>query len=258
MNRKDANLVLRGRIVTLRNNGLSIRAIARDVGVSPTTVLLWIRRWEESGNLNDLPRPGGPRKTTPAEDDAIVRAAREQPLTNAMVIREDLGLEVSSMTVRRRLHAAGIHHRTPATKELLTERHKAGRYESCNIVKVVRSSHVTCNIWGWVCLHGMGDVFRIEGRFTAEWFARQDNLLVLEWPSKGTDMNVIEHVWAHMVNTWKMEHERTTPQLMAHINAQPVSHYASSLLRRNRMRHLRITCILSHISGEVAQSIPSS
>lgn len=109
----------------------------------------------------------------------------------------------------------------------------------------------------------MGDVFRIEGRFTAakyvellqtsfmpslreknfpfpagpilfmhdrcpihtarvvqEWFDGQDNLHLLEWPSKGADMNVIEHVWAQMVNTWKMQHERTTQQLMTHINAQ--------------------------------------
>lgn len=126
-----------------------------------------------------------------------------------------------------------------------------------------QSGHVTCNVWGWVALHGMGDVFRIEGRFTAakyielletsflpslrernfpfpegpilfihdrcpihtarvvqEWFGRQDNIQLLDWPSKGADMNVIEHVWAQMVNTWKMEQERTSEQLMNHISAQ--------------------------------------
>ncbi|XP_066941089.1 uncharacterized protein [Macrobrachium rosenbergii] len=145
MNRRDRNLVLRrGGITTLRDNGLSIRAIARDAGVSLTSVQMWIR-WEESGNLNDLPRPEGPRKTTPAENDAIVRAAREQPLTNAEVIREDLGLEVSSMTGRRRLHAAGIHHTTSATKELLTERHKAGRLDF-----VQRHADRAMDFWGRV------------------------------------------------------------------------------------------------------------
>lgn len=92
-----------------------------------------------------LARPGGPRKTTPAEDDAIARAAREQPLTNAEVIREDLGLEVSSMTVRRRLHGAGIHHRTPAKKELLTERHKAGRLQFAQ-----RHAAMGMDFWGRV------------------------------------------------------------------------------------------------------------
>ncbi|XP_066965864.1 uncharacterized protein [Macrobrachium rosenbergii] len=118
MNRRDRNLVLRGRIITLRYNGLLIRAITRD-GVSPTTVQMWIRRWEESGNLNDLPRPGGPRKTTPAEDDAIVRAAREQPLTNAEVIREDLGLGVSSMTARRRLPRCSVSSQNSSDKGAL-------------------------------------------------------------------------------------------------------------------------------------------
>lgn len=125
-----------------------------------------------------------------------------------------------------------------------------------------RSGHVTCNVWGWVSKHGVGDVFKIEGRFTAakyievlqecflpslrerdypflagpilfiqdrcpvhtanvvrQWFDRQDNLQLLDWPSKGADMNVIEHVWAHMVNTWEMGEERTSNELMAHVTA---------------------------------------
>lgn len=92
-----------------------------------------------------LGRPGSPRKTTPAEDDAIVNAAREQPLTNAEVIRHDLRLEVSSTTVRRRFDAARIHHRTPAMKELLTERHKAGRLEFAQ-----RHANKGMDFWGRV------------------------------------------------------------------------------------------------------------
>lgn len=134
------------------------------------------------------------------------------------------------------------------------------RYDRRNIVEVARSGHVTCNVWGWVSLHGAGDVFQIEGRFTAEkyvemlqesflpslreknfpfppgpilfiqdkcpvhtariarrWFDDQENVQLLELPSKGADMNVIEHVWAQMVNTWDMADERNTQQLMAHV-----------------------------------------
>ncbi|KAG7170722.1 hypothetical protein Hamer_G013553 [Homarus americanus] len=35
-----------------------------------------------------------------------------------------------------------------------------------NISEEARLGHITCNIWGWVTLHGLGDVFIIEGRFT--------------------------------------------------------------------------------------------
>ena len=100
-------------------------------------------------------------------------------------------------------------------------------------------------------MHGMGDVVKIEGRFTAEkyvdllenfllfsiregnvhahsgpiilvqdrspiymarivkeCFAGQDDLVLLEWPSKGCDLNPIEHVWAYMVNGCKIVSEK--------------------------------------------------
>lgn len=136
-------------------------------------------------------------------------------------------------------------------------------YDRRNILEVATSGHVTCNVWGWICQHGMGDVFRIEGRFTANkyieileecflpslrerdypfpqgpilfihdkcpihtanvvrrWFQRQDNFELLDWPSKGADMNVIENVWAQMVNTWEMENERDPNALWAHVQRQ--------------------------------------
>ena len=119
------------------------------------------------------------------------------------------------------------------------------------------------NVWGWICLHGMGDMTRIEGRFTAvkyteilqdfflpslqqqnypfppgpvifmhdrcpihtarivqEWFRGREDLQLLDWPSKGADMNPIENIWANMVNCWEPERERTPHQLMDHTRAQ--------------------------------------
>lgn len=42
-------------------------------------------------------------------------------------MREQLGLEVSHRTIRRRLHESGIHHHVPATKGRLEERHVRDR-----------------------------------------------------------------------------------------------------------------------------------
>ena len=135
----------------------------------------------------------------------------EDPLTNAVAIKEELNLEVTAQTVRNRLHKAGIHHRSPAIKQKLEERHRAARlefarqyvdvgldfwgrviftdektfasnthgqlhcwgsnnskYERRNIYEVARSGHITCNVWGWIHLHGIGEVAEIEGRFTSE------------------------------------------------------------------------------------------
>ena len=137
------------------------------------------------------------------------------------------------------------------------------RYDTHNIYEEARSGHVTCNVWGWISMHGMGDVTRIQGRFTAatyidilenfflpslhaknfpfppgpiifvqdrcpvhtaravrEWFSGQNNVQLLELPSKGCDCNPIEHIWANMVNNWEDELERTGEQLMAHTQRQ--------------------------------------
>jgi len=54
-------------------------------------------------------------------------------------------------------------------------------------------------------------------RVVQEWFATQNILQPLDWPSKGCDCNPIEHVWANMVNTWDPAMERTSHQLMEHV-----------------------------------------
>ena len=112
-------------------------------------------------------------------------------------------------------------------------------------------------------VHGVGDVFRIEGRFNTEkylellqnsflpslrarnhpfppgpiifvqdrcpvhtarlvqdWFARQDQLKLLEWPSRGCDCNPIEHLWATIANSWNQEGERNPDELLDHINRE--------------------------------------
>jgi transposase len=43
----------------------SNQQIAREVGCSDRTVRTWRRRWVESKNLDDLPRPGAPRRFSP-------------------------------------------------------------------------------------------------------------------------------------------------------------------------------------------------
>src|SRR5215204_3856082 len=53
--------VFRARIVLMAAEGLSTRAIARDLGTMPRTVSHWRIRFAEEGlpGLDDRPRPGG-------------------------------------------------------------------------------------------------------------------------------------------------------------------------------------------------------
>lgn len=210
MDRHHDKLTLRGRIIGLKEGGMSAPDIAVEFGVSESTVYKWWKRWLEEGNLRDHPRSGAPKKTA-AVDQRILAAVAENPMTNAVALRDDLQLQVSVCTVRNRLHKAGVHHRIPAKKEKLTERHRLDRlrfaqryvqedmqfwgraifsdektfssstygrhhcwrpngtrYAPENIHEVTRSGYVTCNVWGWLHLYGIGELVDIEGRFTAE------------------------------------------------------------------------------------------
>lgn len=53
MNRQVNLIAQRGRIIGLREAGHSVREIARLLGLSPTTVAKWVRRWNDSGDLRD-------------------------------------------------------------------------------------------------------------------------------------------------------------------------------------------------------------
>ena len=127
MERRDEKTALRARIIGMTESGKSVRNIARDLGISKSTVSQWIRRWQETGCLTDNPKGRPPRKTTAEEDNSVIQAAERNSHSNAVAIRQELGLQITAKTVRLRLHEAGIHHRVPSKKEHLTERHRQNR-----------------------------------------------------------------------------------------------------------------------------------
>lgn len=113
----------------MKQAGMSASDIAREIGVTEPTVYKWCRRWEEERNLHDRPRSGAPKKTSELEDQRILAAVAGNPKTTAVEVRDQLHLDISPATVRRRLHKADIHHRTPAKKGKITEEHRLSRLE---------------------------------------------------------------------------------------------------------------------------------
>lgn len=78
-------LALRCRIVLGCAEGRSNQQVAAEVGVWPQTVGKWRRRFVESGleGLSDEPRPGGPRKITDEQIEAVVVSTLERTPTGA-------------------------------------------------------------------------------------------------------------------------------------------------------------------------------
>jgi transposase len=73
----------RARIVLLAADGVSTRAIAREVGVQPRIVSLWRHRYANHGldGLKDNPRPGKKQLYTPTTDKRILELLDKPPPT---------------------------------------------------------------------------------------------------------------------------------------------------------------------------------
>lgn len=86
---------------------------------------LWVRRFEEEGTIASRPRPGRPHIISEGQRSAMVEEYERNGFTPTRVFAERFG--TSLKTVRRALHAEGVHHRKPARKPYLTDRHKQER-----------------------------------------------------------------------------------------------------------------------------------
>ena len=72
-----ARRMLRARICLMASEGRPNNAIARELGTSRTTVILWRRRFQENGCpviSSDAPRGVSPRRLDPGKEKAIVEA----------------------------------------------------------------------------------------------------------------------------------------------------------------------------------------
>jgi transposase len=96
---------LRARILLATAAGEGVRAMARRLEVSPTTVCLWRERYRNEGlaGLRTQPRPGRPRRISQAKERSVVEATLRPPKVathwSARRLAKEVGL--SSATVHR-------------------------------------------------------------------------------------------------------------------------------------------------------------
>ena len=107
-------VALRARIVLGSAKGQSINGLARELGVTRPTVMLWRKRYSETGVdglLKDAPRPGRKKKISAKKVEAIVNATLHTKPKNAThwstrTMARAQG--VSEATVRRIWNAHGL------------------------------------------------------------------------------------------------------------------------------------------------------
>lgn len=115
----------RDQIILLRNMGQSYREIGKTLKINFSSVRCVIKRFNERGNTDNLPRKGRPRVLTPRECRSIIQQVHQEPSTSAMnlvnVVELRTGKKISESTVKRVLCRAEIHARTPRKKPFISE-----------------------------------------------------------------------------------------------------------------------------------------
>ncbi|GFT82662.1 transposable element Tc1 transposase [Trichonephila clavipes] len=130
---KEISLDMRKHITELHKEGNSFREIGKNLKLSFTTVGYIVKKYLETGSVENKPRPGGPSKLTSRAKRMIVRSATNKPMKSAQNTANDplplCNVSVSAQTVRNVLQSAGLKARTPRKKPYISEVNRKRRLE---------------------------------------------------------------------------------------------------------------------------------
>ena len=152
------NEELRWRILSLKQNAQwSNRRIAVNLNISPGTVSKCVKRFEDTGHVKDRIRSGRPRVTDDVDNQTMVVEANRKPTSSLSDLQLHLRMtrhhNISSRTIARRLHDAGLQSRKPAHFPVLSPNNQDNRLEWARL-------HARWNLHHWEQV-----IFSDESRF---------------------------------------------------------------------------------------------
>ncbi|GFV30251.1 paired domain-containing protein [Trichonephila clavipes] len=122
---KEISLDTRKHITELHKEGKSFREIGKVLKLSFTTFRYIVKKYLETGSVENKDRPGGPSKLTSRAKRIIVRSATNKPMTSAQNIANELlssyNISMSAQTVKNVLHSADLKARTSRKKPYISE-----------------------------------------------------------------------------------------------------------------------------------------
>lgn len=125
---------VRAQAVALSSTGLTIREIARKLGISRTAVNQAIQKNTATGTFVDAARSGRPKVTTMRDDRTLKRLVQINPTVSLPQLANSLargGTHASTSTISRRLKALGLKSYKPAVKPKLTPTMAKKRLNFC-------------------------------------------------------------------------------------------------------------------------------
>jgi transposase len=132
---KELTSEKRAQVVILYKENISIRQIAKKLGISHSTVVATVKRNQELKSFKSRSRAGRPKVTSNRMDNAIIKAAKKSPRASSSAIRGKLpgspSKKPNSRTIRRRLFDAGLKSYRPARKPKLSPKNIRDRIAFC-------------------------------------------------------------------------------------------------------------------------------
>lgn len=122
---KQTSPDVRELVLKYYKKGKTLREIGLMIDRSHNTVKHIIDNYKKFGNLQNRPKSGRPRKLNATQIRSIVRRVKQNPTESAVKISENIsehsGVNVSSSTIRRALHANGLRGRVPRSKPFISK-----------------------------------------------------------------------------------------------------------------------------------------
>lgn len=118
----------KSKIIEFFNNGESQISIARKLNINKSIVSRLISKFKATGTVQSANVGGRPRKTSRRTDKKIVRLFKQDPFISSKKIVEELNLNISSSTVRKRALENSLKSYMPSKKPILTKKHLQKRF----------------------------------------------------------------------------------------------------------------------------------
>ena len=119
---KELSDIQKAQIVALEP-GFSHAKIGAQLNIQRPTITKFLQRFKSRDSIENLPRPGRPRKTSETGDRWIVRNAESETRVPLKKLKNILNIDLSEQTIRRRLREAGIRKWRAVKRPLLTKAH---------------------------------------------------------------------------------------------------------------------------------------
>ena len=155
--------------------GLWRHELSNKYSIKRSVISRLISKFLRTGRLSPVHCGGRPRKTSRYEDVFSKREIQNDATTSSGQIRNNLSLNISERTIRRRAVEAGLFSRRPAKKPFITAKNRKARLEFAK-------AHLDWSVQKWKRV-----LISNESKYN---FKYSDGIRRVRWP-KGERLNPI-------------------------------------------------------------------